>query len=868
MATLLSSCLPPHDRYPFCDGSLPEERRLDDLISRLTLEELVGQLFMDAKLAFGNTSLGENSSRGDLSSTGASRLGIAQFNYMGQGSIFRGASNGCNLGCCTGGKVPCVIDTPFATVFPQGTGIAASFDPALVFAAGVAISDESRAMQTVSNRTVEYRTGASSVINIARDPRWGRVAETYGECPRLTGRIAVAFNKGLLGFSSYNDASSPPPRVYKTLPVIRHLGAYAGPEVGRFAFDAMVTETDLNLTYLPAWKALVEAKAIAGAMSAISAVNGMPGIAHTSLLTSKLRTEWGFDGFVLSDCDTFPALITQWQWASSPEQASAVALAAGNDANCGPGFAALRNASRLGMTSRVRIAAAARRVLRLRLRVGDLQPPSTDPWRARTNLSVVGCHTHAVLVDELVAAGTVLLHHTPGTLPLDASHGLRTIALVGPSADDPAIQAHTYHGTPERWITVKDAIVELLAEAGREHLEAPGSERADVDDQSAQSTAGFASKGTAPRAQAPRARVLYSKGCSIEGKNTSGFSEAMNVAQRADAIVYVGGLHSQLEEEDTDRMDSPQRPNGLGLPGIQLQLLAKLRAIATARHVPLVVLLVSGGPLAVPTLAPPHAHSPDALLWTTYYGQSARALARILLGSAYPSGRLPFTVPYNASSSLPPIEDYRMNAYPGRTYRYLDSVAVPPLYPFGHGLTLGPAWSVSAFATSVPSLSLSALLAAGTHPCTEVAGVALSVHLTLVRAADLSEASLVADGTPPGAPPPRALPNASISLLLFAALGSTMGIRSPFPRTQLLTFTKPSLAPGTSRRLELSVCARDLLQEGLGLHRQPLPNALRLWVGDAGGPQMVGAEAVVPIDDGELLVDMVERVPVQPLGSV
>ena len=126
MAGPSESCLPPHDAVPFCNASLPEATRLDDLVARLTLTELVGQLFMDADLAFGNTTLA-NSTRGDLGSTGVPRLGLAPFNYMGQGSLYRGASNGCDLNCCTGGKPPCVIDRPLTTVFPQGTGLAATF---------------------------------------------------------------------------------------------------------------------------------------------------------------------------------------------------------------------------------------------------------------------------------------------------------------------------------------------------------------------------------------------------------------------------------------------------------------------------------------------------------------------------------------------------------------------------------------------------------------------------------------------------------------------------------------------------------------------------------------------------------------------
>jgi beta-glucosidase len=851
MAALNASCLPPHDSHVFCNTSLPESLRLDDLLKRLTDEELVGQLFMHSNMAYGN-STNWNSTRGDLWATGVPRLGIAEFHYLGQGSIYRGASNGCNVNCCTGGWAHgCIVDEPFPTVWPQGTGFAATFDPSLTFAAAVSISDESRAMHAhVPNRTVEYRTGASSVINIARDPRWGRVPETYGECPMLTSLIAVAFNKGLIGFSSPSP-SARPPAVYKTLPVIRHLGAYAGPESSRFSFDALVTEPDLNLTYLPAWRALVREGALVGAMSAISALNGVPGIAHASLLTSTLRELWGFDGYVTSDCDTFPALLHTWNWAASPEQGAAAALLAGNDMNCGPGFESLYNATRLGYVDRADLLRAARRALTMRMRVGDLQPPSTDPWRRRADLKVVGSAANAALLERLVAAGTVLLHNKAGALPLLGDK--RTIALIGPAADDLRIQAHTYHGTPKEWVTLRAALSAEVSATAMGDGEAPRQQRqreeggvtpghgVQVGTASAWAGESFASddeeSGLAGAGtKGGRRRVLFARGCAIQDKNTSGFAEALGIARLADAIVYAGGLDAAMVEEDTDRTDSPTQPNGLGLPGVQPKLLGELRKVASERGVPLIVLLVSGGPIAEPSLMVPSSpDAPDALLWTSYYGQSARPLARILLGLEMPSGRLPFTVPFNASS-LPPMADYRMNARPGRTYRYLDEALAPPLYPFGHaGSVPSVGWSVSPIAPSSSTLTLRALRAAQTLPCIEGAGgVALSVKLTLSRGESGQGYASIA--------------NASRSLLLFGALDSNLAPGSIFPRKQLLAVAKPTVLPGAAASLRLDVCARDLLGEGLGADRMPMPNTLRLWIGDASHGD---AQATVALDATE-----------------
>ena len=854
MAAVAYSCLPPHDAYPFCNTSLPEVARLDDLVGRLSVAEMVGQMFMDAQLAYGNTTY-PNSSHGDLSSTGVPRLGIAQFSYAGQGNLYRGASNGCNLNCCTGGKPPCIVDSPGTSVFPQGTGLAAAFDSELAFQVGTTIADESRAMQRHNpNRTVEYRSGASSVINIARDPRWGRVPETYGECPTLTGKLAVAFNKGLMGFATAS-AREPPP-VLRTLPVLRHFIAYAGPESKRFSFNARVNELDLQLTYLPAWRRMVREKAIAGVMSAISALNGVPGIAHASLLSRVLRDEWGFDGFVLSDCDTFPSLRSVWAWGGSDEEAAASALLAGNEINCGPGFQALLNASQQGLVSKASLMTAARRILRYRMRVGDLQPPQTDPWWANAPpLSVVGSAAHVALVERVVADGAVLLHHKPGTLPLTlparavaeeaaeeaaevaavaaaeaaveaaeeaavaptaptASKGVAaslpptgaeavtaklaaieasasasyTIALIGPSADDPTIQAHTYHGTPQEWVTLRAA---LASELGG------------------------------------RAALKYARGCAIDSDDTSGFGEALGVAADADAVVYAGGLYSFLEEEDTDRMHT------LGLPGVQSPLIAALRNVTAARGVPLIALLMSGGPISIPELVPPATTALDAVLWTSYYGQTARPLARILLGDGVlPTGRLPWTVPVD-NTSLPPIDDYDMTTAPGRTYRYLDTHAAPPLFPFGFGLPLGEPWLLSPLHVTPPRLTLSALRAAAAEPCTLTTGAGLVVTLSLTR--------------PPSRRPHDPADEAPLghSVLLFGASETRSGSLSPYPRQQLLDVAKPRLMPGDEAALTMRVCAAELLDEGLGLHRQPLPNTLRLWVGDAATAEQL---AEIPID--------------------
>jgi beta-glucosidase len=325
-------------QYPFNDSSLPAAQRAADLLARLTLHEKVGMLFMDASMAYGNDTLPKG---GDLPSTGVPRLGVPQFNWMSQGNAYRGASNGCTLNCCTSCSTstaasPCCSEGA-STQLPQGTGVAATWNADLVFAAGAAVGDESRGYANGfpgGAQLADYRTGASSVINILRDGRWGRAPETYGECPVLTGEIAVAFNKGLMGFAQRN-ATSRPSEAIKVLPVVRHFVAYAGPDSSRFSFNAEVSEDDLRLTFLPAWRRRAAEGALRGGLIAISALNSIPSAAHKSLLTGMLRGEWGWDGFVISDCDTISAISEDFHFTSSVEQAAAAALQAGGDLNCG-----------------------------------------------------------------------------------------------------------------------------------------------------------------------------------------------------------------------------------------------------------------------------------------------------------------------------------------------------------------------------------------------------------------------------------------------------------------------------------------------------------------------------------------------------
>jgi beta-glucosidase-like glycosyl hydrolase len=823
--------------FPFNDESLPRAARAADLVSRLTLEEKVGMLTMDASMAFGNDTLPVN---GDLPSTAVPRLGVPQFNWMSGGNVYRGAPNGCDLNCCTAcpsGAGGCCTDG-FATQLPQGTGIAAAFNVDLAFALGRTAGRESRGIQNGRNpRLVDYRTAASSVINILRDGRWGRAPETYGECPFLTAETAIAFNQGVMGFVS---RGAPPPDYVMVVPTLRHFVAYAGPDSGRFNFDALVSEDDLRLTYLPAWRRLASTGAMGGVMSAISSLNSIPSAAHTSLLSGILRGEWNASSFVISDCDTIGAISTNFHYTASVEQAAVAALRSGGDINCGGEYALLLNATKDGWLMENEITPALLRVMEARVRAGALNTNQTDPY-SNIPYAEVDSQPNRDLARRAVRESVVLLFNDGGALPLGGADAppLLNLLVVGPSADDPSVQAHTYHGTPWRWTTVLTGLREALNGTG--------------------------------------VNVSYVRGCSRTDPSRDGFSAAVAAAGRADAIVFVGGLEAGLEEEDTDRAD-------FTLPGAQLALVQALAGAAAAqgRAVPVAVVIVSGGPVSEPWLASRAAPN-LAWLWVSYFGQDGGGVADVLLGTESPSGRLPFTMPVD-TSQIGPITDYSMRGPPfGRTYRYLaqstsdgfteldsveitgtvvtggpgcDGAAVPGQCSFARGASrsLCAAWADCAGVTcnsgrgdcqarGAPLVRQAApftsFIKGGAAPLfpfghgLSFANITTAALSLAAPAASLGDAialnaTVLSEGGPEA--------GADFAVLVFGAFEQCDGSPSPVPALpvrSLLAFTKVRVPRGARVDVPLT-----FFLDGLhvpGAERQAFPGRLRLWAGDGGG---------------------------------
>ena len=578
----------------YLDPALPIEKRVDDLVSRMTVEEKISQMIHSAPAI--------------------DRLGIAEYDWW----------NECLHGVGRAG---------IATVFPQAIGVAAMWDRDLMYRVAVAISDEARAKhhEAVRRGVRDRYTGLtfwSPNINIFRDPRWGRGQETYGEDPYLTARLGVAFVKGLQGDH---------PRYLKLVATPKHYAVHSGPEHERHHFDARASERDLRETYLPAFEATVQEGKAVSVMGAYNRTNGEPCCASPTLLEKILRQEWGFDGYVVSDCGAIDDIYKHHQVAATAAEAAAMAVKAGCDLNCGATYLALREAVAQGLISEATIDKSVKRLFTARFRLGMFDPPEMVPY-AQTAYEVNDCQAHRELALQAARESIVLLKNENGILPLRKER--KSIAVIGPNADVVTVLLGNYNGTPSKAVTPLEGI------------------RAKVS---------------------PQTQVFYARGCDIAGASREGFAEAVELARKSEVVIAVVGLDQRVEGEEGQRegVEGGGRSSGdrasLDLPGMQEDLLKALHATGK----PLIVVLLNGSAVAV-NWADEHA---AAILEAWYPGEEGgTALADVLFGDYNPAGRLPVTFPKSVEQ-LPPFTDYNMA---GRTYRYSKE---EPLYSFGYGLS-------------------------------------------------------------------------------------------------------------------------------------------------------------------------------------
>jgi beta-glucosidase len=338
----------------------------------------------------------------------------------------------------------------FATVFPQAIGLAASWDPALLHHVGTVVSTEARARFNAvgpDNAHGRYQglTIWSPNINIDRDPRWGRGQETYGEDPYMAGRLAVAFVRGIQG----DDPAHP-----RAIATPKHFAAHSGPEFGRHGFDVDVSPHDLEATYLPAFRAAVTEGHAGSVMCAYNALHGTPVCADRDLLTTTLRGDWGFRGYVVSDCDAIDDMTEFHHYRPDDAQSSAAAIEAGTDLDCGSAYASLVEAVRNGYVKESVLDTALVRLFAARYRLGTMGGDHDDAY-SRIGLDRIDDAAHRKLALQAALESIVLLKNAHTTLPLHA--GTR-IAVIGPDADTVETLEANYHGTAHAPVTPLDGL--------------------------------------------------------------------------------------------------------------------------------------------------------------------------------------------------------------------------------------------------------------------------------------------------------------------------------------------------------------------------------------------------------------------------
>ncbi len=723
--------------YPFQNTALSFEQRVDDLVSRMTLEEKIGQMLNAAPAI--------------------PRLGIPAYDWWNE--VLHG-----------------VARTPYrVTVYPQAIGMAATWDTASMRVMADYSAMEGRA---VYNRAVaEGRSGQRYLgltywtpnINIFRDPRWGRGQETYGEDPFLTAMLAHSFVRGLQG----DD-----PKYLKAAACAKHYAVHSGPEPLRHVFNVTPGRHDLWNTYLPAFEQLVKRSQVAGVMCAYNAFAGQPCCGSDLLMVDILRKRWKFDGYVTSDCWAIDDFFKNHKTHPDPASAAADAVLHGTDVECGTDvYKSLLKAVSEKQITEQQLEVSVKRLFLIRFRLGLFDPAEMVPF-ARAGSELLEHPDHAAHALKMAQQSIVLLKNENDVLPLRKD--LRKIAVIGPNSDNPIAVLGNYNGVPSRIVTALQGIrnklgagtevvfekainftndtllaysdiqgrfsfagkpgvqaeyfnnrelkgipVHVRTEAGIQQewqegvqvvdtlkayqfsvrfttdftateseelsfeVEGDDGYRLFVDGKeviNAWSRNRWGARTATLRTEAGRTYRLVLEYWQGDGKASihlrgghyrqTDYAALIGRVKDADAIVFVGGISPQLEGEEM-KVDFPGFNGGdrtsILLPAVQTDLLKKLQGTGK----PVVLVLMTGSAIALPW----ESRNLPAIVNTWYGGQAAgTALADVLFGDYNPAGRLPVTF-YGSDGDLPDFNDYNMK---GRTYRYFTG---QPLYAFGHGLS-------------------------------------------------------------------------------------------------------------------------------------------------------------------------------------
>lgn len=594
----------------YLDPSQPIDKRVDDLIHQLTRNE--------------KTSL--------LSTTAPAidRLKVPAMNGWNQ-------------------SLHGIVWTQPTTMFPVSISMAATFDPPLIHDVASAIADEGRAVynywHTVSGTAEQVRGQAvtitpdgkriahnglvyrSPVINMDRDPRWGRIWETFGEDPLLASRITVAYVQGTQG----NDA-----KYLELAATLKHYAAYDDERDRIKTGNDMVPERTLRDFYLPQFKAGIMAGKASSIMSSYNGINGMPNAENKMMLTDILRNEWGFKGFVVPDSGAVQNLVSAYHKYPTLEEAAAKTVLAGSDLDDGSYAIALPKALDEGLLTEKEIDQELRRVLMIRFRLGEFDSPDMVPY-SKLGPDVIDSPAHRKLALKTAQESIVLLANEEHLLPLDKSK-LQSIAVIGPFADY-AQTGPNYTGEYSKFVKPLEGIQEKVGSG---------------------------------------VKVLYARGSGImETDNPeASLAEAVAAAKQADVAILFVGTNQLLEREGLDR-------EFLNLPPVQLALIQRVMQ-ANAKTV---IVLLNGGPIS---LAPPYGgggQRPNTLRYSTVLDmfwageEGGTAIADVLFGDYNPAGRMPYTV-YASERTLPPMTEYDISK--GFTYMYLKD---KPVFAFGRGLS-------------------------------------------------------------------------------------------------------------------------------------------------------------------------------------
>ncbi len=565
-----------------------------ELVSKMTAEEKMSQLLYN--------------------SPSIERLGIKEYNWWNEGAH----------------GVACAGTT---TVFPHTIAMAATFDPELISSIADVIATEGRAKY---NKHVKYNdydifkgiTFWAPNINIFRDPRWGRGQETFGEDPYLTATMGTSFIKGIQGDGEFLKATA----------CSKHFAVHSGPEAKRHGFNAKVNMHDLFETYLPAFEKTVKS-GVMGVMGAYNRTNDEPCCAHSFLLKEILRKQWGFDGYVVSDCGAIADIYKNHGYADTKAEAAAAALKSTCDLNCGETYSALIDAYEEDLITDEEITLAAERLFTVRYLLGEFEDvrPYSDIGYDRLD-----CKEHKELNHKASRQCLTLLKND-NFLPLKKDK-LKTISVVGPNSQSVTALEGNYNGYASEYITVADGMRRVFKDS----------------------------------------RIIVERGstyCREELNNWDGFlnmiSDGVAAAAEGDVTVLVLGLDCSIEGEDT-RFSNDYTECGdkksLYLPATQ----QKLAEAVCDECENVVVVLMCGSSIDPGEKVTRHA---KAIIHAWYPGAlGGLAVAELLSGEFSPCGKLPVTI-YKGDHPLPDFEDYAMD---GRTYRYIDG---EPLYPFGYGLS-------------------------------------------------------------------------------------------------------------------------------------------------------------------------------------